>query len=143
MIIRLGILLAVLVIGVVVYLRDGISNQIEQMVFDTTTATVDLSRVGPSDWTRVCVLPPYTDNKAAEAILGFPWDAEGNTWIEGSDGHNVLVFIKNAEVIAYTEHRRDEGDFSKLRPHCLKRDESILVRKKDESGWVYLVRPGG
>lgn len=103
------------------------------------TASIDLSVVGPQSWERVCVLPPYSTNQATEQILGFRWDAESKTSITGSDGVNVLVFVQNKQAVAYTEHPRNKGDFSKLQPQCLPRSQAIVGRKLGVDGWVYLV----
>ena len=64
---------------------------------------------------------------------------EGKTSIAVSDGVNVLAFVKNYEVIAFTEHPMNIGDFSKLVPRCLARAQATVVREKGSDGWVYLV----
>ena len=72
---------------------------------------IDLSIIGPASWERVCVLSPYTTNQTAEQVLGFKWDAESKTSIARRDGINVLVFVQTQQVVAYTEHPRNKGDF--------------------------------
>ncbi len=118
---------------------NEISAQIEAQFKDNSTAPVNLALVGPSSWERVCVLGPYTNNERAKHVLGFEWDARGKTSIAGNDGINVLVFVKDNEVIAYTEHPRNQGDFSKLKPRCLAREHATVVRRPDRDGWVFLV----
>jgi hypothetical protein len=95
---------------------NEISAQIESQFKASSTAPVNLALVGPTSWEQVCVLGPYTNNDGAEKVLGFKWDAAGKTSITGSDGVNVLAFVRNHEVIAFTEHPRNIGDFSKLEP---------------------------
>jgi len=119
--------------------QQEISAQIEEQVKASTTVPVDLALVGPSSWERVCVLAPYTNNERAEQIIGFKWNAEGKTAITSSDGINVLVFVKDHEVIAYTEHHRNKGDFSKLEPQCLARGQATLVRQPDSGGKIFLI----
>lgn len=118
---------------------SDISGQIESQLGASETAPINLAVVGPASWERVCVLGPYTDNKRAEQVLGFKWDAEANTSISGSDGINVLVFVQGTDVVAYTEHPRSKGDFSQLQPQCLHRNLATVTRKVDSGGWVYLV----
>ena len=122
---------------------DEISTQIEAQFNASSTAPINLAIVGPSSCERVCILSPYNSNEQAEKVLGFKWNATGKTSIGGNDGINVLVFVKASEVIAYTEYRRDKGDFSHLTPRCLPRDRAIVVRQPDPDprnfGWVYLV----
>ena len=116
-------------------IRDQITAQ-----FDASrTAPIDLSVVGPASWERVCVLSPYTTNQTAERVLGFKWDAESKTSIAGSDGINVLVFVQDQQVVGYTEHPRNKGDFSKLQPRCLPRSQATVRREPNAGNWVYLV----
>jgi hypothetical protein len=121
--------------------RD-VSARIEAEFNANATAPINLALIVPSAWDRVCVLPPYTDNKQAASILGFEWNSDFETSIGGSDGINVLVFIQGSEVVAYTEHRRDKGDFSRMQPRCLKRDRATVFRHIDpdprNNGWVHL-----
>lgn len=119
--------------------NSPISEQIKVQFEASKTAPIDLSVVGPASWERVCVLSPYTTNQTAEQILGFKWDAESKTSIAGSEGINVLVFVQNQQVVAYTEHPRNKGDFSKLQPRCLPRPHAIVKRESGAGNWVYLV----
>jgi len=119
--------------------NSAISEQITAQFDASKTTSIDLSVVGPASWERVCVLSPYTTNQTAEQVLGFKWDAESKTSIAGSDGINVLVFVQNQQVVAYTEHPRNKGDFSKLQPRCLPRSQSTVERKSGADGWVFLV----
>lgn len=116
-----------------------ISDQIAVQFEASKTAPIDLSVIGPVSWERVCVLSPYTTNKTAEQVLGFGWDAESKTSIAESDGFNVLVFVQNQQVIAYSEHPRNKGDFSKLQPRCLPRSHATVMRESGAEGGVYLV----
>lgn len=116
-----------------------ISEQIAVQFEASKTAPIDLSVVGPASWERICVLSPYTTNQTAEQVLGFRWDAESKTSIAGSEGINVLIFVQNQQVVAYTEHPRTKGDFSKLQPRCLPRSQATVKREPGAGGWVYLV----
>ena len=119
--------------------NPAISEQITAQFDANRNTSIDLSVVGPASWERVCVLPPYTTNQTAERVLGFKWDAETKTSIAESDGVNVLVFVQNQQVVAYAEHPRSKGDFSKLQPRCLPRSESKVTRESGADGWVFLV----
>lgn len=119
--------------------RSDISARIVAQLHADPAAPVDLRGIGPEQWERMCVLKPYANNVTARKTLGFPWDAEKCTAIANHDGINVLVFIQDNRVLAYTEHPRNQGDFSRLKPGCLARDQAIVAREKDSSGWIYLV----
>lgn len=116
-----------------------ISLQIEAQFKANDISPINLALTGPVSWERVCVLGPYSNNSYAERVLGFKWDAEGKTSIYGSDVVNVLVYIKENQVVAYTEHPRNKGDFSQMNPPCLSRESAVLVRKRGSDGWVFLV----
>jgi hypothetical protein len=119
--------------------NQRISDEVTALFDDRHSATVDLSRVGPPGWDRVCVLGPYTTNRSAQQTLGFAWDAERSSSIATNDAVNLLVFVKRREVLAWAEHRRDKGDFLELAPRCLSRDRAVLVRQHRPAGHVQLV----
>lgn len=119
--------------------RNEISAQIEAQFNASQTTPVNLALVGPATWERVCVLGPYTNNERTEKTLGFKWDSEAHTSIGSNDGINVLVFTEGNQVIAYAEHPRNKGDFSKLEPRCLVRDQATVIRQLGSDGWGYLV----
>lgn len=117
----------------------SISAQITEQFDASNSAPIDLARVGPPIWERVCVLGPYATNEAAEKILGFKWDVQRQSSIVVDDRINLVLFLKNDEVLAFTEHRRDKGDFLDLKPRCLARTQAILVRRAGADGLVQLV----
>ena len=116
-----------------------ISLQIEAQFKASDTSPINLAITGPTSWERICVLGPYSNNTNAEKVLGFKWDAEAKTSIFVSDVVNVLVYIKENQVVAYTEHPRNIGDFSQMNPPCLSRENAVVVRKLGSDGWVFLV----
>ncbi|MBC7938682.1 MAG: hypothetical protein H7Z19_02785 [Chitinophagaceae bacterium] len=117
----------------------GISAKLSEQFDASGSAAVNMAKLGPSTWTKFCVLGPYTTNDTAEIILGFKWDVEHRSSIGTNDGINLLVFVKDQEVLAHAEHRRDKGDFLKLQPRCLARAKATLVRQANPGGWVQLV----
>jgi len=117
---------------------SSISKAIAGQFDRESVSVIDLSMVGPEGWDRVCILTPYTSNAVAEKVLGFKWDSDAKTSIAGSDGINVLVFLKDHEVLAFTEHPRNKGDFSGMNPHCLSRARAKFVRVAGEDGWTFL-----
>lgn len=115
-------------------INDAIASQFKR----DTTKLIDLSVVGTEQWERVCILTPYMGNAQVEKVLGFKWDAENKTSIAVSDGINVLVFIKDTEVVGYTEHPRNKGDFANVKPKCIVRDRAKFERVNGDDGWAYL-----
>jgi hypothetical protein len=117
---------------------SSISAAIADQFDRETVNVIDLSVVGPSGWDRVCILTPYTSNVETEKVLGFKWDSDTKTSIGGSDGINVVVFLRAQEVLAFTEHPRNKGDFSGVDSRCVSRERAKFVRGAGEDGWTYL-----
>lgn len=117
---------------------QNISHNIESQLNQSPIAPIDIRTVGPADWESVCILEPYTNNQRAEEILGFQWDAESETKIAESDGINVLIFVRGQEVVAFTEHPRNKGDFVGIEPKCVSRRQAVFTRQEGEDGWVWL-----
>jgi hypothetical protein len=122
--------------------RSDISKELEAQLQKNNRERIDLSQVGGSDWQRVCVFGPYSDNKRAEKTLGFKWDLEKNApSIVSADGVNVLAFVEGKDVIEHVEHPRSLGDFAKLSGQCFSRGDAILVKDKTTTeNWVSFTR---
>lgn len=121
--------------------QNGKASLISQNITKQSEAggAIDLSIVGPASWERVCLLGPYSDNAAAEKVLGFKWDLRKNSSIHESDGANLLVFVRNQEVVAFTEHPRNYGDFVDVAGKCFDRREAKFDRQVGKDGWVRFV----
>lgn len=116
-------------------ISDGIAHQVSS----ASMGLVDLRVLRVPDWQRMCVIGPYATNETIERRLGFKWDGTGKSSIGSNDGIYVLTFIKGNEVVAYTEHPRNKGDFLEFSPPCLQREDAVLIKAVDESGWIQLV----
>lgn len=117
---------------------SSISAAITDQFCRETRNVIDLSVVGPSGWDHVCILTPNTSNVETEKVLGFKWDSDAKTSIGGSDGINVIVFLRGQDVLAFTEHPRNKGDFSGVNPRCVTRAQAKFGRVAGEGGWIYL-----
>lgn len=101
------------------------------LTIDKNAGEIDLSEIVHSDWDEVCLFSPYSNNKIAEDLLGFPWDLEKNSDIYSSDGITLFVFAKNNSVVSYYEVAR-WADFDDLSGNCFARNNS-----------KFNVKPGG
>jgi hypothetical protein len=110
-----------------------ISRQIVVQLYSKSATTIDLRNVANGDWDRFCVIGPYALNDSIEKRLGFKWDALSKSSIGGNDTINLLVFIKEDAVIAYTEIPRNKGDFLELNPKCIPKANSLLSIRKDKN----------
>src|SRR5690606_33180423 len=101
---------------------EGIYSEIQANDFEN----LNLSTLGGEKWTKVCFLGPY--NEMSEKALGFNWQVSEHTDVLKSDGHNVIVFATESEVIEYVVHSRSKGDFWQLSGECFNRESSNFVK---------------
>ena len=86
---------------------------------------------GSNEWDRVCFLGPYSE--FSSELTGLSWDVTEYTDVLSSDGHTVIVFINEIEVIDFIVQIRNKGDFSSLSGTCLPRSKSIIKKSKDSN----------
>jgi len=101
-----------------------------------SASEVDLSRVGGSDWSKLCVIGPYATNETAVDLLEFDWDMESASAVEYGDHVTLLVFASDEAVIDYVDYPRAEGDFAQLGTLCLERADATLVKEDTDDGFV-------
>jgi hypothetical protein len=93
--------------------------------------SVNFEVYGSNEWDRVCFLGPY--NEFSSELTGLSWDITEYTDVLSSDGHTVVVFINDIEVIDFIVQIRSKGDFSSLSGTCLPRIKSIIQKNKDSN----------
>jgi hypothetical protein len=114
---------------------SSLSDAITRHFNSTNGRAVSLSAAVPSEWERVCILGPYSNNATTKLTLGFEWDAKKKTSIQTNDGISLLLFVEGTSVVRYTEHSRANGDFSNLAGRCFKREVADFVHiAKPKSG---------
>lgn len=60
-----------------------------------------LANAVPVPWEAVYIFGPYTSSEAIDRILGFQWDSPAKTWLEGTKGYDLLVFVSGKRVVRY------------------------------------------
>ncbi|MDX1537119.1 hypothetical protein [Arsukibacterium sp.] len=108
------------------YIASKTSEEIYSELKANNFETLELSRLGGDNWTKVCFLGPY--NEMSEKALGFNWQVSEYTDVLKSDGHNVIVFATESKVVEYVIHSRSTGDFWQLSGECFSRENSDLVK---------------
>jgi hypothetical protein len=114
------------------------SSAINRHLERTGRTSIDLAKVVPGDWEKVCVLGPYTDNAAVRDTIGFDWDAQSKTSMFSSDGASLLLFVRGQDVVEYVEHPRWQGDFSNLTGRCFPKNRSIFVHSQSDK-WRWFI----
>ncbi len=105
------------------------SNMTEEITrqFQSSGRTfVNLAKVVPSAWDKVCILGPYSTSKHAYDTLGFTWPVEVTSSIATSDSVALLLFVENQEVVEFVEHPRRDGDFANLSGQCFSREKATF-----------------
>ena len=101
--------------------------QLEHQLGKAGATTLDLGLVGPANWTRACVLGPYSTDARARELLGFDWAVEGRSDVTRRDDRFLLVFTDGRQVLGYVERQRAAGDFTTLQPPCVERAAARLA----------------
>jgi hypothetical protein len=108
--------------------------QIDYQLGKGGSPTLDLGKVGPAQWTRVCVLGPYATDALARERLGFDWAVTRHTSLADGDDRVALVFSDGARVLAFVERPRASADFTTLQPPCRERAAARLPTWRDAAG---------
>ena len=108
------------------YVASKMSEKIYADIKANNFESLNLSTFAGDKWTKVCFLGPY--NEMSEKALGFNWSVSEHTDVLTSDGHNVIVFATESEVIEYVVHSRNKGDFWQLSGECFNRESASFIK---------------
>ena len=113
-----------------------ISEEITRQFQSSGRTFVNLADVLPGDWDKVCILGPYSDNKATKETIGFHWDIESQSSIESNDRIALLLFLKDHTVVKSVEHARRDGDFTNLSRQCFPKTHATFYHQTNpKKGW--------
>lgn len=108
------------------------SSGVEESLQEALTASphpteVDLGTIASVDWDRAFVFGPYTPQATIDATLGFAWPSREAEEIARSDAANLVVFVRDGDVIATDMLSRALVDVVAAQlPMRLDRDDSTL-----------------
>ncbi len=115
------------------YVRSEASIELGDTFKDNNYRYIDFATLQGDRWSKVCFLGPY--NSQSSEALGFSWDVNQHTDVLASDGHNVIIFATDSEVITYIVHSRAYGDFWQLTGECYPREHSKLYKNRESGAW--------
>jgi len=115
------------------YVTSDLSKAISEELQESDYSSIDFTRLAVVGWSQVCFFGPY--NERSSEALGFEWNVADHTDVLRSDGHNVIVFATENDVIEYVIHSRGQGDFSELSGKCFPRDEAIFIKDPESGRW--------
>jgi hypothetical protein len=109
--------------------RNDLGLAIRKELQKSQGLTLDFSLIKLRyEWDRVCIFTPYTDEKEADAIMGFPTHLDMYSELKSSDSIHLIVFYEGKAMTAYTKLGRDTADFQLQRSACFEKDHSRFVR---------------
>jgi len=123
----LGVVAAIGALGACSGADAFLDAQLEHQLGKAGASTLDLGLVGPANWTRACVLGPYSTDARARELLGFDWAVEGRSDVTRRDDRFLLVFSDGRKVLGYVERQRAAADFTTLAPPCVERAAARLA----------------
>ena len=99
----------------------------------TNPSRIDLKRLYPAAWDRVCVIPPNTSAAGVQALLGFE-DRRGGRLAARKDVSG-LWFVRGRKVISAVDFPRRQGDFAAAgAAYCLPRDRAVFRAELSPGG---------
>jgi hypothetical protein len=138
-----GLLFFLLLLGGIVYFtRDEDNFQADNILAENFTlavnqaalegGTVNLREVASFPWDRVLLVQPETPRDAISERLGFEW-----TGIDTVDGGDLLLFLRDGEVVRFADYRGSNTFEGFQRPfdEIAREDATFAVRDR-------VVRPG-
>ncbi len=113
-----------------------ITEEITSQFQSSGRTFVNLEKVVPADWAKVCILGPYSTPKNVYDTLGFDWPLDMFSSIATDDSIALLLFVKNQEVVQFVDHPRRDGDFANLSRQCVARKKSTFYHLTNPpKGW--------
>lgn len=110
-----------------------------------------LAAVTSFEWDRFYVFPPNSTPERINRTLGFEWEQADHSNIGSDDSINLLVFVRDGEVVRAFDHDRGRGDLICLsgpvlgRAGVARRDAVLRVaragRRRQERRLVVLAKP--
>jgi len=114
----------------------GVSEEITRQFQSSGRTFVNLAKVIPLAWDKVCILGPYSTSTHAQETLGFSWPVEQQSTISTSDHITLLIFVKDSTIVELVEHPRRDGDFANLSRQCYAREQATFHHQTNpKRGW--------
>ena len=115
--------------------NDALAQRIAAEVARSPGAALDLDRVAPFAWDRVCTFPPYATWQGASATLGHPWPYRWSFELSHYEHLSYLVFLDGALVTQATNLQRTAGNFAPIGYACAERSDAILLVSEEPVMW--------
>lgn len=91
----------------------GVSRSLADKIRASDGQVIDFTEAVSFDWDRVFIFGPYTSPDRIDECLGFKWHAKKYSGIDSSRATNLVVFVRNDQVVCWFDHPRSQ-DFRDL-----------------------------
>jgi hypothetical protein len=118
----------------------NVKESIHQHIKRNIEKEIDIAGLTPFNWDTLYIFKPYTSVQAINDSLGFIWKEVDKTFINHTDGFNLLVFTIDRSVVKYIQWPRNEGDFLKLNHSKYSYDSAKFVLRNEIYGgqdWLF------
>jgi hypothetical protein len=102
-------------------------SEIAKIQDEGGTHLLEMQSVTNFIWDKMYIFVPFTGPDYIEETLGFKWKRAKSIAYRSRDHLNLLVFVRNGQVVEYLEFYGAKGDFSTaIRPEGFTPDEAIF-----------------
>jgi hypothetical protein len=117
-------------------------ENVDVLLANEKDSVLHIGELTSFEWDSLYIFRPYTPLNEINEKMGFKWTDSRATQINQSDDFNLLLFIKNNQVVNFVELPRNYGDFSRLvssGPY-IKNEASFYVKRSLFGGqdWIFL-----
>ncbi len=101
-----------------------LEGEIAQAV-QTSPGRIDLAKLYPAPWDRVCILMPGITRAGADSTLGFHFG--GAQYLASRPDVTGLLFLRGHDALVAMRYPRRDGDFAAAgRSYCLPRGAAVF-----------------
>jgi hypothetical protein len=96
-------------------LQQKLSAAIEEKRQSDERVVIQMKSLTNFEWDKFYVFTPYTTAEEVRDTLGFDTTITAHSKIEVTESHNLLVFVRDNQVVLSIDFARSAGDFGKLK----------------------------
>jgi len=93
---------------------SSVSRSLATQIQRGPGTVIDFAEVAPFPWDRLYIFGPYTSPEHVQKSLGFSWPEYWRTSIQDSKRANLVVFVRERQVVHWFEHPRKDGELGYL-----------------------------
>lgn len=121
-----------------------LEHKIKQAVTKGKPTVLDLNAITDFEWNEILILTPYTNPKEIENNLGIDLSSIKHSGIQSRDDINLILFLKDKDVVRMVEYPRYPGDFKlktnwQLIPKSRSKFRIVTTNEKTSEGYDWIV----